>query len=114
MFAVCSPASKRSLPVPEDVHGEDFQSKLTQKEAKLLAILQENPGICLSRNYLLKTVWGYREGVRTRTVDVHIQRLRRKLGADGERCIKTIFRSGYIWHESNQEKVFGRAAGAGR
>jgi DNA-binding response OmpR family regulator len=72
--------------------------QLTKKETRLLEVLTSNPGVCLSRGYLLRTVWGYKEGVRTRTVDVHIQRLRKKLGPQGEEHIKTIFRSGYVWY----------------
>jgi DNA-binding response OmpR family regulator len=75
-------------------------SRLTRKEVLLLEILRQHSGQCLSRDYLLRTVWGYREGVKTRTVDVHIQRLRRKLGPEGLRHIKTIFRAGYVWFGS--------------
>jgi DNA-binding response OmpR family regulator len=70
--------------------------RLTRKERELLTILMENPGRCISRETLLRTVWNYAEGARTRTVDVHVQRLRRKLGRDA-RSIKTIVRLGYCW-----------------
>ena len=43
-------------------------------------MLTQNPGRCVSRETLLRTIWQYSEGTRTRTVDVHVQRLRRKLG----------------------------------
>jgi len=78
----------------------DWPPGLTRKEALLLEVLRKHSGQCLSRDYLLRTVWGYREGVKTRTVDVHIQRLRRKLGPDGLRRIQTIFRGGYAWFGS--------------
>jgi DNA-binding response OmpR family regulator len=71
---------------------------LTRKEAELLKLLREHAGQCLSREYLLRTIWGYTGGVRTRTLDVHIQRLRRKLkvfNLGGE--IQTILRHGYCW-----------------
>ena len=70
--------------------------RLTRKERELLTILMENPGRCISRETLLRTVWNYAEGARTRTVDVHVQRLRRKLWREA-RSIKTIVRLGYCW-----------------
>lgn len=74
-------------------------SRLTRKESQLLAILQQNAGRCLSRGYLLETIWGYRDGTKTRTLDVHVQRLRRKLGPDHAWHILTVLRSGYAWQE---------------
>lgn len=71
-------------------------SRLTRKERELLNILMQNPGRCISRDTLLKTVWKYSDGARTRTVDVHVQRLRRKLGREAA-AIKTIVRLGYCW-----------------
>jgi len=73
--------------------------RLTRKEAQLLALLRQNAGQCLSRKYLLATVWGYQDGTRTRTLDVHIQRLRRKLGVDGSSRIMTVLRTGYGWQD---------------
>ena len=72
-------------------------ARLTRKERELLSILMQNPGRCISRETLLKTVWNYAEGARTRTVDVHVQRLRRKLGQEAA-SIKTIVRLGYCWY----------------
>lgn len=72
------------------------KSRLTRKERELLTILMQNPGRCISRETLLRTVWNYAEGARTRTVDVHVQRLRRKLGREAQ-SIKTIVRLGYCW-----------------
>ncbi len=71
-------------------------AKLTRKERELLNVLMQNPGRCVSRETLLRTVWKYSEGARTRTVDVHVQRLRRKLGCEAV-AIKTIVRLGYCW-----------------
>lgn len=71
--------------------------KLTRKERELLSILMQNPGRCISRETLLRTVWNYADGARTRTVDVHVQRLRRKLGQEAA-SIKTIVRLGYCWY----------------
>jgi DNA-binding response OmpR family regulator len=76
---------------------DDAPARLTRKEAQLLALLRQNAGQCLSREYLLSTVWGYQNGTRTRTLDVHIQRLRRKLGAEGAARIMTVLRTGYAW-----------------
>jgi DNA-binding response OmpR family regulator len=70
--------------------------RLTRKERELLALLKQNPGRCISRETLLRTVWNYADGARTRTVDVHVQRLRRKLGGEAQ-SIKTIVRLGYCW-----------------
>jgi DNA-binding response OmpR family regulator len=71
--------------------------RLTRKERELLSILMQNPGRCISREILLRTVWNYADGARTRTVDVHVQRLRRKLGEQAT-SIKTIVRLGYCWY----------------
>jgi len=70
--------------------------RLTRKERALLEILMNNPGRCISRQALLRTVWNYAEDARTRTVDVHVQRLRRKLGPHAD-ALKTIVRMGYCW-----------------
>jgi two-component system alkaline phosphatase synthesis response regulator PhoP len=75
--------------------------RLTRKEGQLLALLRQNAGRCLSRGFLLATVWGYRDGTRTRTLDVHIQRLRRKLGPEGAGHIQTVLRGGYAWQDAN-------------
>ncbi|HSB18132.1 MAG TPA: helix-turn-helix domain-containing protein [Bryobacteraceae bacterium] len=84
-------------------NGQVFEhKKLTRKEAQLLGILRLNEGRCLSRGYLLETIWGYRGGTRTRTLDVHIQRLRRKLGPDGASHILTVFRNGYSWRRDDE------------
>ena len=71
--------------------------RLTHKELELLTALRQHPGQCLSREFLHRTVWGYGEGVRSRTVDAHICRLRTKLGPQGEGRIRTIMRAGYFW-----------------
>ena len=65
---------------------------LTALEFELLALLTQNSGVALSRERLLAQVWGYGYVGETRTVDVHIQRLRAKLGAD---CIETVYKYGY-------------------
>jgi DNA-binding response OmpR family regulator len=72
------------------------QLHLTTKEAQVLQFLEQNSGRILSRDTLLKRVWGYADGVVSRTVDVHIQRLRRKLKGNLELKIHTIFGQGYV------------------
>ena len=69
---------------------------LTQQEKELLRLLEDNPGRCFSRSYLLKTIWGYSDNVRTRTVDVHVSRLRKKLEHRPEILIHTVVRQGYV------------------
>jgi DNA-binding response OmpR family regulator len=73
------------------VAGEPIE--LRPKEFDLLAYLMQNRGAVLSRDLLLERVWGYDYAGGTRTVDVHVAQLRRKLGrAD---LIRTIRGSGY-------------------
>lgn len=71
--------------------------QLTPTEVALLWALAERPGEVVTSGELLREVWGYPEGVRTRTLDVHIGRLRRKLGEDGRepRIIVTVRSVGY-------------------
>jgi DNA-binding response OmpR family regulator len=68
---------------------------LTRKEYQLLAALVENAGQLLRREALLMRVWGYGDGIQTRTLDVHIRRLRKKLGSHSRHYIETIFGIGY-------------------
>ena len=76
--------------------------RLTRKESELLKILMEHEGQCLSRGFLLRSVWGYHEDTRTRTLDVHIQRLRRKLGPEKASRILTILHGGYMWRPEDE------------
>jgi DNA-binding response OmpR family regulator len=69
---------------------------LTRKERELLTLLEQNPGRCFSRSYLLKRIWGYSDQARTRTVDVHVSRLRKKLESRRELAIHTVVRRGYV------------------
>lgn len=70
---------------------------LTLKEFELLKLLLENKGKVLSRNYLLDKIWGYDYYGETRTVDVHIRYLRKKIEGDNssEKYIQTIRGVGY-------------------
>ena len=65
---------------------------LTAQEFALLRALMESPFRPVPREELLRSAWGYLSPGMTRTVDVHIQRLRRKIGAD---AIETVYRQGY-------------------
>ncbi len=70
--------------------------ELTLKEYDLLKILMMNQGKVLSRNYLLDEIWGYDYFGETRTVDVHIRNIRKKIGDDGlEEYIETVRGVGY-------------------
>jgi DNA-binding response OmpR family regulator len=72
--------------------GEEI--KLTRKEFDLLANLARNSGRVVRRQTLLDNVWGYQYFGDTRTLDVHIRRLRQKLGDCGA-CIETVIGVGY-------------------
>lgn len=67
---------------------------LTAKEFQLLQYLAENPGRAFSRDRLLDTVWGINTEIETRTVDVHVRRLREKLHKAGK-YITTLRGVGY-------------------
>lgn len=69
---------------------------LTKKEHELLDLLEQNPGRCFSRGFLLRKVWGYSEQTRTRTVDVHVSRLRKKLEGKRQVAIHTVVGQGYV------------------
>ncbi|MEV5102884.1 winged helix-turn-helix domain-containing protein [Streptomyces massasporeus] len=68
---------------------------LTYLEFELLAHLVAHPGRVHTRDQLVGTVWGYGHVGDGRTVDVHIARLRRKLGAEHRDTIRTVRRVGY-------------------
>jgi DNA-binding response OmpR family regulator len=74
---------------------------LTFKEFELLRHLNENPGRVFSREQLLSEVWGYDYFGGTRTVDVHIRRLRAKLG-EHESLIGTVRNVGYRLNPDGQ------------
>lgn len=81
------------IPVEHVVKKGDEVVELTPKEYDLLLLLCENSGRVFSRDHLLDTIWGYEFFGDTRTVDIHIQRLRKKL--DLSDAIKTVFGVGY-------------------
>ena len=75
------------------VHGRPLD--LTFKEFELLKHLVRHPGRVYTRGQLLQEVWGYEYYGGTRTVDVHIRRLRAKLGAEHDQLIGTVRGVGY-------------------
>src|SRR3954470_2319931 len=68
---------------------------LTYKEFELLKYLAQHPGRVFSRAQLLQEIWGYDYFGGTRTVDVHVRRLRAKLGTEHEALIGTVRNVGY-------------------
>ena len=72
--------------------------RLTRREFELLQFLVENRNRVLSRDRLLERVWGYDRFIETRSVDVHVGRLRAKLGTAG-RQIETVVGLGYRFVE---------------
>ncbi|HKY33300.1 MAG TPA: response regulator transcription factor [Candidatus Polarisedimenticolia bacterium] len=71
---------------------------LTRMEFALLAALVRHRGRVMTRDQLLESVWGYEDYGASRTVDVHVRRLRQKLGRPG-RAIETVFGVGYRFRE---------------
>jgi DNA-binding response OmpR family regulator len=74
---------------------------LTFKEFELLKYLTQHPGRVFSRSQLLQEIWGYDYFGGTRTVDVHIRRLRSKLGPEFEAIIDTVRNVGYRFSLNN-------------
>ena len=72
--------------------------RLTRREFELLRFLVENKNRVLSRDRLLERVWGYDRFIETRSVDVHVGRLRAKLGPAGLQ-IETVIGLGYRFNE---------------
>ncbi|HEY6866625.1 MAG TPA: response regulator transcription factor [Candidatus Eisenbacteria bacterium] len=81
-------------PAAREIRFGGRRLELTPREFDLLAFFARHPGRVLSRDELLRKVWGYNYVGETRTVDVHVRRVRRKLG-DGERLIETVTGAGY-------------------
>ncbi len=86
------------LTVDEDTYTARLRGRpidLTYKEFELLKFLAQHSGRVFSRAQLLQEVWGYDYYGGTRTVDVHVRRLRAKLGAEHESMIGTVRNVGY-------------------
>ena len=91
---------------------------LTFKEFELLKFLAQHPRRVFSRSQLLQEVWGYDYFGGTRTVDVHVRRLRAKLGPENEALIGTVRNVGYKFvparHDGRRGEPAGGAGGTGR
>ncbi|MET4058648.1 DNA-binding response OmpR family regulator [Arthrobacter sp. UYP6] len=83
---------------------------LTYKEFELLKYLAQHPGRVFTRDQLLHEVWGYDYYGGTRTVDVHVRRLRAKLGPDHENLIGTVRNVGYRFTRSRLAGESAQAA----
>lgn len=103
IYRVSGPSGSQLLKVGEmsidleryDVTVAGRRVSLTYKEFQLLVLLASNPGRVYSRENLLSQVWGYDYLGGTRTVDVHVRRLRSKIEAPGRSFIETIYLVGY-------------------
>jgi len=78
---------------------------LTYKEFELLKFLAQHPGRVFTRSHLVQEVWGYDYFGGTRTVDVHVRRLRAKLGSEHEAMIGTVRNVGYKFVRPSEPKV---------
>lgn len=81
-------------PAKHIVRAGDQEVRLALKEFELLCLLLRNAGLVLTRDALLNQIWGYSFDGESRTVDVHIRNLRKKLGEAGA-CIETVKGIGY-------------------
>ncbi len=93
----------RTLLIDRDSHRvsvDDRPVELTPTEYKLLLLLAERRGRVQGRSHLLQTVWEAAPDIQTRTVDMHVQRLRSKLGAAGD-MIETVRGFGYRINAAN-------------
>ena len=79
---------------------------LTRKEYELLSLLVQHAGEIIPREALLMRVWGYGSEIRTRTLDVHVRRLRKKLGHYADQYIETIFGIGYRFQPFHAPRYF--------
>lgn len=88
---------------------EDKEVDMTNKEYELLKYLMMHPGIAFSRDELLNVVWGYEFSTDTRTVDVHIRQIRRKIEADDANpvWIETVRGRGYRFTDRKNQMAEG-------
>jgi DNA-binding response OmpR family regulator len=103
MYRVSGPSGPTVLKVGElsidqeryEVTVSGRRVALTYKEFQLLVLLASNPGRVYTREALLSQIWGYDYLGGTRTVDVHIRRLRSKVESPGRSFVETIWNVGY-------------------
>ena len=81
-------------PAARKVEKDGVPVPLTPREFNLLVLLLRNQGIALYRDVMYERVWGDEEETGSRTLDLHIQRLRKKLGLADK--IKTVYKIGYL------------------
>jgi DNA-binding response OmpR family regulator len=96
--AVPDHVSVGDLSIDETTYSARLQGRpldLTYKEFELLKFLAQHPGRVFSRSHLVQEVWGYDYFGGTRTVDVHVRRLRAKLGPEHDAMIGTVRNVGY-------------------
>ena len=109
IYRVNGPAGSKVLRVGElmidleryDVTVSGRRVSLTYKEFQLLVLLASNPGRVYTRDALLSQVWGYDYLGGTRTVDVHVRRLRSKVEGPGRVYVETIWNVGYRFKASS-------------
>lgn len=97
-FESASEIKAGELSIDESTYSAKLRGRtldLTFKEFELLKFLAQHPGRVFSRDQLLREVWGYDYFGGTRTVDVHVRRLRAKLGPENENLIGTVRNVGY-------------------
>lgn len=81
--------------ITREVTVSDAEVRLTAREFNLLEYLMRSPGRVLTRTQILEHVWGYDFDIATNLIDVHIQRLRKKLGPEAAALIETVRGVGY-------------------
>lgn len=95
-----APARDEGLVIDEDryeVRVDGSPVELTYKEFELLRFLASRPGKVFTREVLLEQVWGYDYFGGSRTVDVHVRRIRAKIEREGHTYIRTVRGVGYIF-----------------
>lgn len=110
-----SPANEKILEVGDlridleryEVFNRGRKVNLTFKEYQLLCLLASNPGRVFSREVLLNQIWEYEYFGGTRTVDVHIRRLRSKVEDPGQAYIETVWNVGYRFREQSSKSQQG-------
>jgi DNA-binding response OmpR family regulator len=118
-----TPINPSHIPSYQDEHlSVDFDQQtacldtqrmvLTRKEYDLLSLLVQHAGEIIPRDALLLRVWGYGAEIRTRTLDVHVRRLRKKLGSYADQYIETIFGIGYRFQPFHAPRFFQASVAA--